>query len=138
MADLPCPYVPLDGHDVGRAEAAVEAGYPAVAGVVPRLIEWLQDYNWPVAEVLAPLLAQGGVRVAPEVRRVLASGDPLWAYWVLAKVVAPSADLARHLEPELLRLASGVPEDEEGEAAQEVAQAIVESLASQPYVAPTY
>src|SRR5688500_18615540 len=46
--------VPRNKHDRKRAAAAIAAGYPAVAPVLPEMLEWLQDMNWPVAQDLAP------------------------------------------------------------------------------------
>src|SRR5262249_44528772 len=46
--------LPTGKHDVASARALVALGYPAVAPVLPQLLEWVQDINWPVAAVLAP------------------------------------------------------------------------------------
>jgi hypothetical protein len=39
--------IPVDKYDLGRAQAAVDAGYPAVESILGSLMEWLQDGNWP-------------------------------------------------------------------------------------------
>ena len=75
--------LPHEKGDTERAEAIVALGYPAVAPILPDLIEWLQDCNWPVAHVLSPFLAQIGLPLLPPVRAVLATNDYQWKYWVL-------------------------------------------------------
>lgn len=73
--------------------------------IASRLLEWVQDANWPVARVLSPSLAQAGKALAPHVRSVLASDDEQWKYHVLQSVVAQSLELAEALGPELRRIA---------------------------------
>lgn len=80
--------LPLHKSDTERAEAIVSIGFPAVEPLLPHLMAWLQDYNWPVAQVLAPFLASLGTDIVPEVRKVLQGKDEIWIYWVLLKVVA--------------------------------------------------
>jgi hypothetical protein len=72
---------------VDRARAAVEAGYPAVATILGELIEWLQDYNWPVAHVLEPFLRTIGEPLVPHIWHVLRSDDELWKYWVISLLI---------------------------------------------------
>jgi len=79
--------VPTDKSDLERASAAVEAGYPAVAPVLRELVEWLQDYNWPVARVLVPFLQSIGAPLVPHIWRVLRSDDDVWKYWVISLLI---------------------------------------------------
>ena len=44
--------LPTHKADVSRAEALVVLGYPGVAPVLPVLMDWMQDPEWPVAQVL--------------------------------------------------------------------------------------
>jgi hypothetical protein len=121
--------LPKDRHDVASAAAIAALGYPAVAPLLPDLLSWLQDYNWPVARALAPFLAAVGEPVLPEVRRILASDDEMWKYWVLVAVVAAMpAAVAGLLRPELVRMATqptpGEVTDEVNLAAREILDAI--------------
>jgi hypothetical protein len=49
--------IPKNKGVLAAAQAAIDIGYPGVAPILPQLLEWLQDYNWPVAHMLAPFLA---------------------------------------------------------------------------------
>jgi len=51
------------------------------------LLVWLQDFNWPVAQVLAPRLAKVGLPLKEAVVDVLESNDSIWKYWVVSQVV---------------------------------------------------
>jgi len=119
--------LPKDKFDIERATALVSTGYPIVAPILPELLEWVQDGNWPVAQVFAPFLASIGKPLAEEVRKILQTHDQLWKYWVLLRVVAHSPELATALYPELVKIAEGDPvnEDEDEKEVKVVAGEIL-------------
>jgi len=123
VADL----VPQDKYDLGRAEAAVAAGYPAVAPVLPLLLEWIQDMNWPVARVLGPFLGSIGAPIADAVRPILNGSDDIWKYWVIGQVLAKSPDLRRIFRPSLERLAASPTDNERAEELDELARAVLDA-----------
>lgn len=94
--------IPADKHDVGTAEAIVASGNADD----PRLLEWVQDLNWPVAQTLAPFLASAGRIIAPGIREVLASHDSTWKLSITTGVIARSPELVALLRPELERIAA--------------------------------
>jgi integrase len=55
------PLPPAVGR-VAAAERAVALGWPGVQPVISELLEWIQDYNWPVARTLAPFSRASGGR----------------------------------------------------------------------------
>lgn len=99
--------MPHDKHDLARAEAIVAQGYPAVAPALPDILACVQDPNWPMAQVFLPFLVSIGAPLAPFIREVLKNDDYAWQYTLLLRVVYPSPELARALEPELRQLANG-------------------------------
>jgi len=117
--------LPKDKHDLDRAKALVSIGYPTVAPILPDLLEWLQDGNWPVAHVIGPFLASIGKPLTEEVRRILQSQDHLWKYWILLRVVAHSPELATALHPELVKIAECDAVDEDEKEVKEVAKEIL-------------
>lgn len=122
-------FVPKDKHDTATVQAAIQAGYPAVAPVLPELVAWLQDYNWPVAQVLAPFLATIGIALLPHVQTVLVSDDLVWKRWVLSCVVSKSKELAQAVSAELLRLAHEATPSEREEDLEEIALDIIKHFA---------
>ena len=119
--------LPLTKHDTAKAEQLVALGYPQVASLLPALLEWMQDLNWPVSQKLQPLLAGIGAPLAPHVRTILATNDETWKYSVLVGLVARSAELARQLEPDLVRLASQPTDAERQESLDQEAREILKS-----------
>ena len=119
------PPLPNDKCDVRGAEAMVACGYPAVEPVLPRLLEWIQDGNWPVARVLAPFLATLGAPLVPHARRILNGNDDTWKYFLVQDVVAKSAELVVLLHPDLERLALSATEGEAAEGLPSMAAGLL-------------
>lgn len=94
--DLPFDSLPLElrellpqsKYDIARMERCIEVGYPAIEPILPHLMLWVRDANWPVYEVVTPFLASLGEVILPEVHVVLASGDRIWMEWVLVDIVS--------------------------------------------------
>jgi len=116
--------VPTGKADLARAQAAVRAGYPAVAPVLYELVEWLQDYNWPVARILVPFLRSIGAPLVPHLWRVLQSDDDVWKYWVMNLLISSlSKDVASEFRRELERLCySPEPNEKQGELDEQARQ----------------
>jgi len=114
--------VPSDKFDTSRAQSAVDAGYPAVAPVLPSLLEWLQDLNWPVARILAPFLAGIGAPLETHLREILGGADLTWRYSVIQGVIAKSPELRRTFRLELDRLATTPTDEERSERLDEIAR----------------
>ena len=80
--------LPQSKHDVASVERCAELGYPVIGPILPHLMTWMRDANWPVYEAVAPLLVSLGEAILPEVRVVFASGDSIWIEWVLVDIVS--------------------------------------------------
>ena len=120
--------LPEDKTDTDKAEAIIALGYPAVEPVLPILLEWMKDLNWPVAQTLWPFLASIGAPLAPYIRPILKTNDDLWKYWIVICVVAESKELTLALVPELERLAVSATDGEREEKLDELAQNMLKRL----------
>ncbi|HEY7120066.1 MAG TPA: DUF5071 domain-containing protein [Tepidisphaeraceae bacterium] len=115
--------LPRDKRDLERARAVVLLGYPAVAPVLPELLEWLQDCNWPVAGPIGDLLASLSEQVAPLVWDVLRGADDIWKYWCIVRLVSKMpARVAEQFRAELTRLAERPTDGERAGELGEVAR----------------
>ncbi|MHC2333735.1 DUF5071 domain-containing protein [Bradyrhizobium sp. USDA 4454] len=117
--------LPTDKRDTERAEAIVALGFPAVEPILSTLLEWMQDINWPVAQVLAPFLANIGGPLAPHVRPILQTDDDIWKYWILDCIVAKSPELRTLLRTDLERLSTAPTQGERAEELDSLAKAIL-------------
>jgi len=117
--------VPKDKLDLATANAAVDVGYPAVAPILPDLLTWLQDCNWPVAHVLAPFLASIGEPLVPHVAKIMNSDDYVWKYWMIGAIMRYSPDVARSFRGELERLVNSPTQIEAHEELDQLAQEVL-------------
>ena len=122
----PRELVPEDKLDLATARAAVDAGYPRVAPVLPDLLQWLQDCNWPVAHVLAPFLASIGEPLVPHVANVMESDDYVWKYWMIGAIMRYSPVVARSFRNELERLVKSPTEVESREELDQQAREVLD------------
>ena len=126
-ADL-AALIPVTKFETEKASALVQLGFPTVEPVMPQILEWLQDLNWPVGHVFQPFLASIGQPLAPHIRAILASQDDGWKYSLLRVVVAKSPELACTLRPELERVARNPSAGESKEEVDLVAIEILEAI----------
>ncbi|MFJ5468749.1 DUF5071 domain-containing protein [Pectobacterium carotovorum] len=119
--------IPKNKADTQAVQYAVRAGYPAVKPILPALLSWLQDYNWPVAQELVPFLVSIGAHLKEPVAAVLKTDDVIWKYWVLSLLVnTPDLKLATALEDELDALYSqnsqfsAIPDEDQQSVNREV------------------
>ena len=118
--------IPQHKSDIERARLAVATGYPAVAPILPELLEWLQDCNWPVSHILAPFLVSIGTPLIPHIQHILDTDDEIWKYWMISAIMRDSFELALAFRDELERLAFSPTEREAREELDEVAQEVLE------------
>jgi hypothetical protein len=122
--------IPITKHETEKASALVRLGFPAVEPVMPQILEWLQDLNWPVGFIFQPFLIRIGQPLAPYIRNILAGQDDGWKYSLLVAVVAPSTELAQTLRPELEHLATSPSAGESKEEVDLIAIEILDALRS--------
>ncbi|MBY6046679.1 DUF5071 domain-containing protein [Vannielia litorea] len=122
--------LPTDKHDIAAVHRAAALAPEARTPLLPGLLEWVQDANWPVARPVADLLVAEGAALLPHLRVILQSEDAVWKYWLIELVIArlPPPDLAP-LRPLLERLATAPGS---ADRAEEVHLAARAALAPQP------
>ena len=119
--------LPRDKYDTDAATKLVALEWEMIEPVMPQILEWCQDRNWPVAVVFQPFLANVGVRLLPFVRTVFATDDDIWKYNILVDIVGQSTALATALRADLERMANHPSSGERLEGVAEEAQAILAS-----------
>ncbi len=119
--------IPKDKFDHDAVKRAVEIGYPGINPILPDLLVWLQDINWPVARDLVPLLKDAGTGIAPHIIAILNSTDSGWKYSVVSYLCeSVSSDVWALIEPDVVRLAMA---PSERDAQEEVHLVAAEALA---------
>ena len=110
--------LPREKGDVDSAKRLAFCTLDELEPFLEELLIWLQDANWPVTRVVAPILARFDARILPPIRRILATDDDIWKYWTLTEVVAKLKPSVRELLMEELRRL--VEDPSPGERAEEV------------------
>lgn len=101
--------LPCTKNDVDAAEKIL--AQPDVENILPLLLIWMKDMNWPVAKILSPYLAKKGGALKNDIIKIFNSEDVMWQYWVLVELVdVPNFRLAKVLENELSHLSSTTPD----------------------------
>ena len=117
--------IPLDKFETCKAERLVALGYPAVEPVLPELLEWTQDGNWPVARIFLPFLASIGMPMEPHLRSVFQTDDNQWKYFLLVNIVDESRELARALVQDLRRFVESPTNGEVAEGLNTIANELL-------------
>lgn len=70
--------VPKDKFDVGTIDTLMEMDEDDVQPILPRLLLWIADMNWPVAKQMLPVLV-------PHIKAALAAAaqDNVLKYWIV-------------------------------------------------------
>ncbi|WP_145151183.1 DUF5071 domain-containing protein [Paenibacillus xylanexedens] len=55
--------------------------------IIPELLEWLQDGNWPISKPVEDLLLRLGEDLIPHIKDVLQTQDPQWEYFILVGLI---------------------------------------------------
>jgi hypothetical protein len=104
MKDL-SELLPRDKHDFERVSNLKNINKKDLIKLIPELLEWLQDINWPIAVEITKLLLSVPQETIPYVR-VLEGGDDIWKEWCLRYFVMElPEDLRQILQDELVRIA---------------------------------
>lgn len=73
--------------------------------ILPELLVWIQDMNWPIATKMAELLRAYPMETMPHIKEILKGTDSIWKYWCLLELVQPmSKDYQLFFQEDLLRL----------------------------------
>ncbi|WP_339166516.1 DUF5071 domain-containing protein [Paenibacillus sp. FSL R5-0341] len=73
--------------------------------IIPELMEWLQDGNWPISKPVEDLLLRLGEDLIPHIKDVLHTQDPQWEYFILVGLIdrMPISHLSM-LQTDLVRI----------------------------------
>jgi len=127
---MPTLSLPRHKGDIEAAEQIVAAGMPSIEPLLGGILDWFQDYNWPVARALEPVLNQLGKEVVPHARGVFESDDHTWKYWMIVVVIPKLTEAAQEkLRPDIVRIAE---QPTAGEVVEEVQLEALEYLADHP------
>ena len=101
-----------------------------VKAIVPELLVWLQDGNWPVAGPITDFLSKHTNEIEPHIVDVLRGSDDVWKYWVMLLLILHSESRPSvTIIDEVSRISNLPTASEKTEGLDEIAQEILEKYA---------
>ena len=89
--------IPKHKLDIETAEKLMGKSYEQVKPIVPELMEWIQDMNWPVAKKVAEYLVTISDNLTSHILDILNGEDEEWKYWCIG-VFYIYSDETKHLK----------------------------------------
>ncbi|MDR6463354.1 DUF5071 domain-containing protein [Chryseobacterium sediminis] len=118
--------IPKSKGDLSTAEKLTNYSYEELKEIIPNLLEWLQDMNWPVAKPVSEYLESINDKITTELLSILKSNDDeVWKYWIIT-IFGPITQ-SPIIKNEIIRIATYPTENEIIEEVYQVAKGIVNS-----------
>lgn len=115
--------VPKDKHDISNINKLYNLSDEEMKPIVYNLLEWIQDYNWPVAQELVPLLKEREDIIFPYMSDILRGDDFMWKYWIMDLIIPDfSIEHKNALKNDILVLINDHDIDEDTESIREIAE----------------
>lgn len=115
--------VPKNKHDVSNINKLYSLTDDEMKLIVYDLLEWIQDYNWPVAQELVPLLKEREDIIFPYMSDILRGDDFMWKYWIMDLIIPDfSIEHKNALKDDILVLINDHDIDEDTESIREIAE----------------
>lgn len=115
--------IPKDKFDFETIEKLKSYSFEEIKSIVPELLEWLQDMNWPISKSVAEYLIPHTEKISSEVLKILQSQDQVWKYWVL--IIFGEIIKDKMVLNEIQRIAENPTKDEIEEEVSEIAKEII-------------
>lgn len=75
--------IPKDKFDFETIGKLKMYSFEEIEPIIPNLLEWLQDMNWPISKSIADFLIPFSEKISPEILKILQGKDEMWKYWIL-------------------------------------------------------
>lgn len=121
--------LPRHKSDNVRVEMIKKMERDEILPLLPSLLEWVQDMNWPVAPSVLELLLTFPEEILPHVQEVLSSDDDNWKWFILNYLVIELPVESRvQFKDYLTRVAETPTQNELAEEVNEIAKGILETI----------
>lgn len=80
-------YLPKNKFDTENLEKIARLSDDEIKPMIGELLEWMQDYNWPVAKEILPILIARQNLIVPTLSKICNSDDIMWKYWVMELII---------------------------------------------------
>lgn len=121
--------LPRNKFDFERVGKIKRMDRKEIIPLLPQLLEWVQDFNWPIAAEIVDHFLSFPEEIVPEIKKVLATNDYEWKYWCLCKLIKElPLDYRILFKEDLIRLSEQPTENEKLEEIDEIAAEVLLTL----------
>lgn len=121
--------LPGNKNDVEQAKKLKDLDRSQVLLLLPDLIGYTKDINWPVAPIVVETLLRFPTEIIPSVQAVLAEDDDNWKWFLLNYLVSKlPLDSKFHFKGYLIRVAETPTESEMAEELDYLSKSILETM----------
>ncbi|MFJ7661116.1 DUF5071 domain-containing protein [Lysinibacillus sp. NPDC097162] len=122
-------FLPRNKHDIDKVEEIKKLDSNILVSLLPELLVFTQDMNWPVAPGVLEILLTFPKEIVPHVHAVLSSDDDNWKWFILHFLVIELPLESRgKFKGYLIRVAQNPTENELAEELDEIAKEILATL----------
>ena len=79
--------IPKDKFDNSTINQLCKLTDNEMQPIILDLLEWLQDYNWPISRDILPIVVIHQNIAMPHILTILQGNDIMWKYWVIELVI---------------------------------------------------
>ncbi|TPG41554.1 DUF5071 domain-containing protein [Flavobacterium pectinovorum] len=115
--------IPKDKFDFETVEKLKNYSFEEIEPIIPDLLKWLQDINWPISRPIAEFLIPFSEKISSEILKILKSEDQVWKYWIL--IIFGEIIKDKMVLHEIKRIAKDPTKDEIDEEVFEIAKEII-------------
>ncbi len=122
-------YLHLNIYDVDKVEKLKKLDRNVLEPLLPDLLEYTQDMNWPVASGVVEILLTFPKEIVSHVQAILSSNDDNWKWFILHfLVIKLPVESQVQFKQYLIRVAQTPTQNEIAEELDEIAKEIVDML----------
>lgn len=113
--------LPLLKDDIQKAKDIIQIEVQKALPVLPHLLRWTKDCNWPVSRILLPYLLNFDKDLIPEIDNIIKGHDEVWISWILYEILGNLSDATLSIfKPILVVLAQKESEEDIDGTAKEL------------------
>lgn len=114
--------VPKDKFDNVHIDDLNRLSDKEIKSIIYDLLKWIQDYNWPVAHEILPILIDRENLVFPYIHQILNGDDVMWKYWIMDLLIPEfTIEHKQELKKDILKFVNNIDNDEDSQTLREVA-----------------
>ncbi|MFD1177845.1 DUF5071 domain-containing protein [Paenibacillus puldeungensis] len=105
--------IPKHKQDYGRVEQLKTKTLEEMKPILPDLLKWLQDMNWPIAQDIENIVINYQEDLLPHLKEIFNTNDGEWKYFILHGLVSRlPKHIIKELKPDLIRMKDFPTKDE--------------------------